>query len=1286
MRILTFTILLLASAAAYASWETESPIFNYDRPSNEDVLKTPCDLSIYPDADTVIMFLHEGAQYLTNGAYVAVSEEISKVLTEPGKRDSLVYSISYNAAYGTSYFTRVSILKPNGMEIEIDVNTSETMIDTSQMSSNIYDPASKIVKINLPGLEVGDIYRVESIEICRKARMRDTWSGGFVGEFMSPLMRETVEVYAPKEKPLSYITKRFEIEGTITENKEEVGDLIHYSWEVKNVPQIFPEPSMAPFYVACQRYYFGTIPNWEEISKWYIDLCEPRMAVTTPEMEEKVKELIEGKTNIKDKAEAIFRWVAKKVRYSGLTTETVAPGYEPHDVKITFENRYGVCRDKAALLCAMHRMAGLEAYPVLILVGPKKDQDSPNPWFNHAINAVVDEKGEYIIMDPTPETEKNFIPPYEADTSYLICRPEGETLMTMPQEPVEDNMATEILKGRFDKEGNLLAELKATYYGVNDTNVRGSYLRAKDEDKKRMVENLLGAIFGASELFDYEITPKDLHDMSEPFSLSARFKATGLLMDNNGSYVMDSLYSMAAYSTVCPIILSRMNTSLDKRRFPMKLVPPCGADCYCELDMSALDLKDFSLPEFPVFDTPEIYYKQTLAITNGIFYSHRRQELRKNEIPAESYQTLKDYKKESQNFAYKRVFAKGDSNPYKDHHVVIISDDYTYEVLDDSTVKTTSKVTKKILDYAGKKANSELHFYYCDQNSTISLTNMYVELEDGTVRKVVDSEINVMDSDWKASAPRYPDIKHVVVTLPGTEIGSTVHYEVETVTKELPLLSGIMYQDPSEPTLYRRFAVIVPEEKRVHSLSNNIIYFLNAKTDVKGFSIYNQEGGKVKYEVELFDQTNIVKKESYLVPFAFRSPMLSYICLGKDEKLSGNVWKGYTDKLKKEVERATTDQKAVEEKVAELIKDKETLRQKVMAIRDFIEINIRGNGPSFESLPLSAISDADTVLKDGYANDFDTAVLYMAMLKNLGVSPNLLLGSGQDILEYTANQLFNIPCRGVFNDALVEISLNGQTIYLNCGSQYDMLETQGPDHAAVLDVSTGSISIRDIPSEFDYNRDTVFDITVNDDLTALISRKSNFGGTAYGSLVRDVCETLPEQLRREELAVADGIARGAQIIEGFKRMTNGYPGFTTIKVKADNYVQRDGETIYLKPFYHFSLGMNKPNRIYTYYSSTRSDNKTVIRITFPKEYTEAVFMPEGNYDFSDSMGYFVCHTEHEEGSSTWTIEYTYSLKPAVLDQEQYHKLHLIDKRLESESFNIIAVKKPDSTKEEQPQE
>ena len=51
----------------------------------------------------------------------------------------------------------------------------------------------------------------------------------------------------------------------------------------------------------------------------------------------------------------------------GITTETEAPGYEPHDVSLTFSKRYGVCRDKAALLAVMLRAAGFDAFPVLIM-------------------------------------------------------------------------------------------------------------------------------------------------------------------------------------------------------------------------------------------------------------------------------------------------------------------------------------------------------------------------------------------------------------------------------------------------------------------------------------------------------------------------------------------------------------------------------------------------------------------------------------------------------------------------------------------------------------------------------------------------------------------------------------------------------------------------------------------------------------------------------------------------------------------------------------------------------
>ncbi len=58
---------------------------------------------------------------------------------------------------------------------------------------------------------------------------------------------------------------------------------------------------------------------------------------------------------------ALYRWVAQEIRYLGLTLETEAPDFEPHPATMTFDRRAGVCRDKAALLTAMLRMAGFEA-------------------------------------------------------------------------------------------------------------------------------------------------------------------------------------------------------------------------------------------------------------------------------------------------------------------------------------------------------------------------------------------------------------------------------------------------------------------------------------------------------------------------------------------------------------------------------------------------------------------------------------------------------------------------------------------------------------------------------------------------------------------------------------------------------------------------------------------------------------------------------------------------------------------------------------------------------------
>ena len=87
----------------------------------------------------------------------------------------------------------------------------------------------------------------------------------------------------------------------------------------------------------------------------------------------------------------------------GVTPEKDRPGFEPHDVCLTFDKKYGVCRDKAGLLVAMLRTAGFEAYPVLTSVGKQGDPGIPDYFFNHAIVAVSLKPGQYTLMDPTDE-------------------------------------------------------------------------------------------------------------------------------------------------------------------------------------------------------------------------------------------------------------------------------------------------------------------------------------------------------------------------------------------------------------------------------------------------------------------------------------------------------------------------------------------------------------------------------------------------------------------------------------------------------------------------------------------------------------------------------------------------------------------------------------------------------------------------------------------------------------------------------------------------------------------
>src|SRR5205814_4699100 len=170
----------------------------------------------YPDAKTVLVSKHVRTEYETNGAFAAVTEEYTKVLTEEGRREARSSSFRFNSFYGGFRLLAVQVIKPDGKVIDHDPKQiSKEQIDRAQASANIFDPNNKVVEASVPGLEVGDVVRVFSQQWETVPRFVGTYSDFNSLEGTTPIVRATYEFIAPKEKPLRSKVVLAEVPGTV---------------------------------------------------------------------------------------------------------------------------------------------------------------------------------------------------------------------------------------------------------------------------------------------------------------------------------------------------------------------------------------------------------------------------------------------------------------------------------------------------------------------------------------------------------------------------------------------------------------------------------------------------------------------------------------------------------------------------------------------------------------------------------------------------------------------------------------------------------------------------------------------------------------------------------------------------------------------------------------------------------------------------------------------------------------------------------------------------------------
>ena len=91
-------------------------------------------------------------------------------------------------------------------------------------------------------------------------------------------------------------------------------------------------------------------------------------------------------TEVAEKEAAILDYLDREVRYTGIEFGEAA--IVPQDPAETLSHKYGDCKDKATLLVAMLRAAGIPAYVALLNAGSRMDVPADMPGmglFDHAI-------------------------------------------------------------------------------------------------------------------------------------------------------------------------------------------------------------------------------------------------------------------------------------------------------------------------------------------------------------------------------------------------------------------------------------------------------------------------------------------------------------------------------------------------------------------------------------------------------------------------------------------------------------------------------------------------------------------------------------------------------------------------------------------------------------------------------------------------------------------------------------------------------------------------------------
>lgn len=495
-----------------------------------------------------------------NGLSSSFRQLAVQVHDAEGARQFRAYGIPYEPSVARVDVRSARIFKPNGDVLEATQQVEQPMADPAYRM--YYDSVNLVVVF--PSLEAGDVVEL-------RWRVDDVSSENMLANYYGDL--RILQGPVPIRR-LEYVL-RTPHARTMHMNAPVLAGLTHEHTEgdtrnvdrfvASEVPALRREERMPGITEVSPYLHVSTYGSWEEVGRWYWGLVRDQLH-PDDEMRRTVRELVADAPDVATKVRRIHDWVVDHTRYVAL--EFGIHGFKPYRVTQIVRRGFGDCKDKASLMFAMFREAGIEAQLVLLRTrrnGNISDLPASLAVFDHAI-AYVPALDLYI--DGTAEHSGLYeLPEMDQGVTVLHVWPEGAALRRTPVLPADRNLRERDYTIELHADGSAGLSAVETISGSEASGVRANY--EAEGTREERLRRTLRSTFPGVELGAFELG--DLRDREIPATIRwnatvprfAQADGTGLRI---APTVIDELVRMLAPTTSRNLVMDLGGTTTYRER------------------------------------------------------------------------------------------------------------------------------------------------------------------------------------------------------------------------------------------------------------------------------------------------------------------------------------------------------------------------------------------------------------------------------------------------------------------------------------------------------------------------------------------------------------------------------------------------------------------------------------------------------------------------------------------------------------------------------------------------